>query len=137
MLFRSSPGASPTKSFFEPNHFPSAAKAYTTNSPSPTKKFATPPISLDKKSYTSVRRTGDAGHSPVRGQSPRVLSRSGVDYDGRYDFDDSSDLGTPGRRREVSGKVAEEGRGGVANLASRWGGMRGNELTYRKVSGVA
>ncbi|KAH7128692.1 hypothetical protein B0J11DRAFT_276762 [Dendryphion nanum] len=133
-----SPGPSPVKSGFEGNGYASAAKAYTTNASSPTKNAMTnSPISLGKKSYTSVKRTGEMGYAPIQGQSPRVLSRSGVDYDGRYDFDDSSDLGTPGRRREVSGKVAEEGRGGVANLASRWGGMRGSELTYRKVSGVA
>ena len=94
------------------------------------------PFSLDKKSFASVRKTGETGHTPVRGQSPRVISRSGVDYVGAYDVD-YSDLGTPGRRRDVSGKVAEEGRGGVADLAARWGGMKDHGLTYRKVSGVA
>jgi hypothetical protein len=45
-----------------------------------------------------------------------------------YEFDDS-DLGTAGRRRDVSGKIAEEGRGGAG--ASGWKGM-----TYRKISGM-
>jgi hypothetical protein len=129
-----SPGASPTKGSFTPNHLPSSAKAYTTN---PVSSYATnSPISLDKKAFSSVRRTGEIGYMPVKGQSPRVLSRSGVDYDGSYVYDDVSDLSTPGRRREVSGKVAEEGRGGVGNAGGRWG-ARSNELTYRRVSGVA
>jgi hypothetical protein len=75
-----------------------------------------------------VRRTGETAFTPVKGQSPRVISRSGVDYMNPYEFDDS-DLGTPGRRRDVSGKIAEEGRGGAG--ARGWGGM-----THRKVSGV-
>ncbi|ORY10027.1 hypothetical protein BCR34DRAFT_625433 [Clohesyomyces aquaticus] len=133
-----SPGASPTKNSFAPNGLPSAAKSYTTNSPITNKYAKNSPISLDKKNYASIRRTGEANYSPVKNQSPRVVSRSGVDYVGDYSFDnDGSDLGTPGRRRDVSGKIAEEGRGGVANLAERWGGMRNGGLTYRKVSGVA
>ncbi|KAF2472893.1 uncharacterized protein BDR25DRAFT_258398 [Lindgomyces ingoldianus] len=134
-----SPSASPTKSSFTPNNLPSAVKKYTTNSPSTAKNYASnSPLSLDKKNYASIRRTGETSYTPVKNQSPRVVSRSGVDYEGDYSFDgDTSDLGIPGRRRDVSGKVAEEGRGGVANLASRWGGMRGSGLTYRKVSGVA
>jgi hypothetical protein len=71
-------------------------------------------LSLDKKSYTSVRRTGEAGYTAVKGVSPRVVSRSGVDYVNPYEFEDS-DAEVPtkgmGRRRDVSGKVAEEGRG--------------------------
>lgn len=126
-----SPGTSPTKNYFAPNSLPSATKQYTTNSPI-AKTTTNAPFSLDKKSFTSVRRTGETGYTPVQGQSPRVVSRTGVDYDGRYDFDDS-DLGTPGRRRDVSGKIAEEGRGGRG--IGNWG-MRANELTYRKVSGV-
>lgn len=74
------------------------------------------------------------GYSPVQNQSPRVISRSGVDYDGRYDFEEDSDLGTPGRRRDVSGKIAEEGRGGGFG-GGRWG--KSNELTYRKISSAA
>lgn len=128
-----SPSSSPTKSS-TPNNLPSSTKQYTTNSPV-TKKSESP-FTLDKKSFASVRRTGETGYMPVRGQSPRVISRTGVDYDGRYDFEEDSDLGTSGRRRDVSGKVAEEGRGGCGNTAGRWG-MRTNELTYRKVSGVA
>lgn len=130
-----SPGASPTKSGFTPNSLPSSARQYTTNSPA-APKIQNVPFSLDKKSFASVRKTGETGYIPVKGHSPRVISRSGVDYEGGSYFDDS-DLGTPGRRRDVSGKIAEEGRGGVADLASRWGGMKDHGLTYRKVSGVA
>lgn len=125
-----SPKTSPTKGSFrnQPNHLPSATKQYAVNTPPAAKNdFVTnSPFTLNKKSYTSVRRTGEANYTPVQGQSPRVVSRSGVDYMNPYEFDDSSDLGTPGRRRDVSGKIAEEGRGGM------WGGM-----TQRKVSGVA
>lgn len=125
-----SPSTSPTKGSFrkQPNHLPSATKQYAVNAPisSPTKNTAMPasPFTLNKKSYTSVRRTGEANYTAVPGQSPRVVSRSGVDYITPYEFDDS-DLGTPGRRRDVSGIIAEEGRGG------QWGG-----LTQRKVSGM-
>ncbi|KAF1952347.1 hypothetical protein CC80DRAFT_538292 [Byssothecium circinans] len=130
-----SPSASPTKQYTPT--LPSAAKQYTMNTPSPSSKIKNAPFSLDKKSFASVRKTGtvDAGYTPMKAQSPRVVSRSGVDYEDSY-FDES-DLGTPGRRRDVSGKVAEEGRGGVAGLASIWGGMKDHGLTYRKVSGVA
>ncbi|KAF2796986.1 hypothetical protein K505DRAFT_406031 [Melanomma pulvis-pyrius CBS 109.77] len=142
-----SPSSSPTKGAFTPNHLPSAARQYTTNAPSTAKAYVTnsltkkyisnSPMTLDKKSYASVRRTGEAGYTPVQNESPRIVSRTGVDYEGNgdYDYDDVSDLGSG--RRDVSGKIAEEGRGGVANLAGRWGGMRGSGLTYRKVSGVA
>jgi hypothetical protein len=125
-----SPNTSPTKGSFrkQPNHFPSATKQYVSNTPPAHSPVKNSPFSLDKKSYTSVRRTGDAAFIPVKGQSPRVVSRSGVDYMNPYEFDDS-DLGTPGRRRDVSGKIAEEGRGGVGS--SGWGGM-----TYRKISGI-
>jgi hypothetical protein len=131
-------GTSPTKNGFTPNSLPSATKQYTTNSPI-APKTTTSPFTLDPKSFASVRRTGETGYTPVRGHSPRVVSRTGVDYmdyDGRYDFEDDSDLGTSGRRREVSGKVAEEGRGGCGVQSKGWG-MGRNELTYRKVSGVA
>jgi hypothetical protein len=127
-----SPNTSPSKGSFrnQPNHFPSATKQYVSNTPasshSPVKNS---PFSLDKKSYTSVRRTGETAFTPVKGQSPRVVSRSGVDYMNPYEFDDS-DLGTAGRRRDVSGKITEEGRGGMGT--SGWGGM-----TYRKISGIA
>jgi hypothetical protein len=127
-----SPHTSPTKGSFkkQPNQFPSATKQYVSNTPpssshSPVKAS---PFTLDKKSYTSVRRTGETGYQPVQNQSPRVVSRSGVDYMNPYEFDDS-DLGTAGRRRDVSGKIAEEGRGGAG--ASGWKGM-----TYRKMSGM-
>ncbi|KAJ4288999.1 hypothetical protein N0V90_011341 [Kalmusia sp. IMI 367209] len=130
-----SPRASPTKSAYGPNALPSSAKQYTTNSPS-APKINNVPFSLDKKSFASVRKTGEANYTPVKSQSPRVVSRSGVDYMSPYD-PEYSDLGTPGRRRDVSGKIAEEGRGGVADLAARWGGMKDHGLTYRKISGVA
>jgi hypothetical protein len=127
---RNSPAASPTKPS-TPNNLPSATKQYTTNA-SPVKSTNNSPFSLNKNAFASVRRTGDANHTPTKAQSPRVVSRTGVDYDGRYDFtdDDISDLGTH-RRRDVSGKIAEEGLGG------RFGNWGGNELTYRKVSGMA
>lgn len=91
------------------------------------------PVGLEPKSFNSVRRTGETAHIPVQSQSPRVVSRSGVDYIGRFDFDFDEDTsaGTPGRRREVSGKVAEEGRGGPGQWGTQSGGM-----TYRKVSEV-
>ncbi|KAI4621910.1 hypothetical protein J4E80_004284 [Alternaria sp. BMP 0032] len=121
---------SPTKGSFrqQPNHFPSATKQYAVNTPPPVpthNNVANSPFTLHKKSYTSIKRTGEANYTPKQGQSPRVVSRSGVDYINPYEFDES-DLGTPGRRRDVSGKIAEEGRGGG------WSGM-----TQRKVSGVA
>ncbi|KAF2089579.1 hypothetical protein K490DRAFT_55172 [Saccharata proteae CBS 121410] len=62
------------------------------------------------------------GYQRVEG-SPRVVSRTGVDVDGG-----DGDLGLG--RREVSGKMAEEGRGGVK--MPKWAG-----LVQRKVSGVA
>jgi hypothetical protein len=124
-----SPNSSPKKGSFrnQPNHFPSAANQYVSNTPPPSSHspVKNSPFTLDKKSYTSVRRTGDTAYQPIQGQSPRVISRSGVDYMNPYEFDDS-DLGTPGRRRDVSGKIAEEGRGGG------WGGM-----TFRTISGMA
>ncbi|OAG01123.1 uncharacterized protein CC84DRAFT_1168269 [Paraphaeosphaeria sporulosa] len=127
-----SPGSSPTKST-RGGALPSAAKQYTTNAPAiPKIDNVQVPFSLDKKSFASVRKTGEANYTPGTGVSPRVVSRSGVDYMSPYDGE-YSDLGTPGRRRDVSGKVAEEGRGGVAEGAARWGGG----LTYRKASGVA
>ncbi|KAF1976593.1 hypothetical protein BU23DRAFT_587952 [Bimuria novae-zelandiae CBS 107.79] len=129
-----SPKSSPMKSTHGHYASPSSAKQYTTNASS-APKMEHLPFTLDKMSFASLKRTGEANYTPIKGESPRVVSRSGVDYMSPYD--DSSDLGTPGRRRDVSGKVAEEGRGGVANLAARWGGMKDHGLTYRKVSGVA
>ncbi|EFQ91567.1 hypothetical protein PTT_11540 [Pyrenophora teres f. teres 0-1] len=119
-----------------PNHLPSATKQYAINTPPavPSHTSNTPnpasPFSLHKKSYTSIKRTGDTGYTPQKAQSPRVVSRSGVDYVNPYEFDDE-DLGTlglgrgGGRRRDVSGKIAEEGRGG------------GMTVVQRRVSGVA
>jgi hypothetical protein len=129
-----SPKTSPTKGTYGGYALPSSAKQYATNPPGLV-KMESVPFSLDKKSFASLKRTGEANYTAVQGQSPRVISRSGVDYMSPYD--DPADLGTPGRRREVSGKVAEEGRSGVADLAARWGGMKDHGLTYRKVSGVA
>ncbi|KAF2747831.1 hypothetical protein M011DRAFT_499798 [Sporormia fimetaria CBS 119925] len=123
-----STSGSPTK-MGTVNGLPSSTKYYTSNAPMP-KTIANPPFSLDKKTFTSVRRTGEAGHVPVKVQSPRVVSRTGVDYNGHYDFADEP---SAGRRREVSGKIAEEGRGGVFDQ----GPLGTRALTHRKVSGVA
>ncbi|KAJ5063053.1 hypothetical protein J3E72DRAFT_215802 [Bipolaris maydis] len=116
------------------NHLPSATKQYAVNAAGPQKGQGkgnglapNAPFSLHKKSYTSIKRTGEANSTPVKRQSPRVISRSGVDYTGAFAFDDA-DLGVPGRRRDVSGKIAEEGRGG------HWGA---SGIVQRKVSGVA
>lgn len=124
-----SPATSPKKgsSKNQPNHLPSATAQYTVNSPAINSKIVqNSPFSLDKKSYTSVRKTGEFNHTPVKAVSPRVVSRSGIDYVNPYELDDS-DLGTSGRRRDVSGKIAEEGRGGA------WDD---HGLTHRKASGV-
>jgi hypothetical protein len=144
----------PPKTYGINLHSPARTPAkggYTTNSParayapvSPTKLLTkNSAMSLDKKTYTSIKRTGETSYTPVRAQSPRVVSRTGVDYMDNSssvydDYDEVSDLGSG--RRDVSGKIAEEGRGGVANLAGRWGGIRGSGntgLSHRKVSGVA
>jgi hypothetical protein len=122
-----SPHTAPTKSSFRntPNHFPSATKQYISNTPPPSSHspVKNSPFTLDKKSYTSVRRTGETAQQPVQGRSPRVVSRSGVDYMNPYEYEEA-DLGTSvmGRRRDASGKIAEEGRGG---------------MTFRRVSGMA
>jgi hypothetical protein len=144
-----SPSASPTKnnpSFRKKkSDFPSAASQYSVNAPpvppvhsqnytnnaytnnhGNNGNMLNSPFPLHKKSYTSIKRQGETGYTPKLVPSPRVISRSGVDYMNPYEFDDS-DLGSlampgmTGRRRDVSGKVAEEGRGG---------------LTQRKVSGM-
>lgn len=127
-----STSSSPTKGSIESqqNSLPSATKQYASNvSKTPNNLVKNSPFMLDKKTYTSVRRTGETGYTATKGQSPRVVSRSGVDYMNPYEFDDF-DLGMPGRRRDVSGKVAEEGRGGG------WAGRNDHGMTYRKVSGV-
>ncbi|KAF2870720.1 hypothetical protein BDV95DRAFT_677621 [Massariosphaeria phaeospora] len=127
-----SPNLSPTKGYFGGTGLASSVKQYTTNTYSPKaaqNMSQNSPFSLNKKAFTSVRQTGEASYTPVQNQSPRVVSRTGIDYEGHYDVDE--DLGMSGRRRDVSGKIAEEGRGG------RWGSMRDHGLTYRKVSGVA
>jgi len=135
----SSPCTSPTKSRHgraeqaADNHLPSATRHYAVNAPRAThaaQLVGNPPFSLHKKSYPSVRRTGEANMTAVQAESPRVVSRSGVDYMQPNAFDDA-DLGAPGRRRDVSGKLAEEGRGGQWNRGGG-GGMR-----ERKVSGMA
>jgi hypothetical protein len=126
-----SPATSPTKSSSfknQPNHLPSATAQYTVNSlPVKNNLEQNAPFSLGKKSYTSLRKTGEFNHTPVKAISPRVVSRSGIDYVNPYEFDDS-DLALPtGRRRDVSGKIAEEGRGGA---------FKDQGLTQRKPSGV-
>ncbi|CAI6330780.1 unnamed protein product [Periconia digitata] len=117
--------------------YPSSVKNYTSNaSPSTQQPNHTSPFSLDRKNFPKVKKAA-ASATPTKTQSPRVVSRSGVDYEGRLYNDDASDLGTAGRRRDVSGKIAEEGRGG-GGLAERWAmGEVGQGLTYRKVSGMA
>lgn len=62
-------------------------------------------------SGTVVRKNG--GSQDTYNGYGRVVSRSGVDV-----MDASSDLGMRGGRRDVSGKIAEEGRGGIG--AGRW-----------------
>lgn len=124
-----SPATSPMKGSFtdQPNQFPSATAQYTVNASSLKNSLAqNAPFSLDKKSYTSVRKTGEFNHTPVKAISPRVVSRSGIDYVNPYEFDDS-DIAVPNRRRDVSGKIAEEGRGGA---------FSDQGLTHRKASGV-
>ena len=124
-----SPATSPKKGPPKDQHsqLPGATAQYTVNhSAIKNTLMQNSPITLEKKSYTSVRKTGEFNHTPVKAISPRVVSRSGIDYVNPYEFDDS-DLGTPGRRRDVSGKIAEEGRGGA------W---TDHGLTHRKTSGV-
>lgn len=103
---------------------------YTQNRPTSPSKLS------PKKPFSSIRRTGETAYTPIERQSPRVVSRSGIDIDGDYESDYAGDLGMGGgRRRDVSGKIAEEGRGGTGG---RWGAMgMGGGLTFRKVSGVA
>jgi hypothetical protein len=126
-----SPASSPTKNASFRNAkttLPSAASQYAVNTPPPPPPVPVNGFTLHKKSYNSIKKQGETAYTPKQGQSPRVISRSGVDYMNPYEFDDS-DLGTfspAGRRRDVSGKIAEEGRGG------KWSGMK-----QRQVSGVA
>jgi hypothetical protein len=103
---------------------------YTQNRPTSPSKLS------PKKPFSSIRRTGETAYTPIERQSPRVVSRSGIDIDGDYESDYAGDLGMGGgRRRDVSGKIAEEGRGGTGG---RWGAMgMSSGLTFRKVSGVA
>ncbi|KAF2205767.1 hypothetical protein GQ43DRAFT_385268 [Delitschia confertaspora ATCC 74209] len=90
------------------------------------------PAGLTQTSFASVRRTGEAGYTPIQGHSPRVVSRSGVDYIGDYSYEDDSylraDASNQARGRNVSGAIAEEGRGGLKTMGG---------LTYRRVSGMA
>ncbi|PVI01936.1 hypothetical protein DM02DRAFT_560751 [Periconia macrospinosa] len=112
------PPAAPTKT--STPTYPSSVRQYTSNVSPNVKINSTPsPFSLDRKNFPKVKKAA-ASARPTSSQSPRVVSRSGVDYEGRLYNDDVSDLGTPGRRRDVSGKIAEEGRGGAGSL-DRWG----------------
>jgi hypothetical protein len=75
---------------------------------------------IDSVSGTVIRKQTEGGDGERL--SPRVVSRSGVDYavaDG--------DLGLGRSRRDVSGKVAEEGRGGYVRSG----------LFMRKASGMS
>lgn len=96
--------------------------------PSPQRGFRQSPGAKDQrerpKSYvdsvsgTVIKKPAE-GLDVVKG-SPRVVSRSGADYAGA-----DGDLGL-GRARDVSGKIAEEGRGGYVRTG----------LFMRKASGV-
>ncbi|KAF2136772.1 uncharacterized protein K452DRAFT_117980 [Aplosporella prunicola CBS 121167] len=72
-------------------------------------------------------------------RSPRVVSRTGVDYLDSGDGGEQWDGGAhghghgEGRGRVVSGRAAEEGRAGAGAGAASWG----TGLTQRKVSGMA
>ncbi|TID26500.1 Structural maintenance of chromosomes protein 1 [Venturia nashicola] len=72
---------------------------------------------VDSVIGTVIKKPAEGGETE-RG-SPRVVSRSGVDY-----ADADGDLGL-GRARDVSGKIAEEGRGGYVRTG----------LFMRKASG--
>lgn len=73
---------------------------------------------VDSVSGTVIRKPAEGLDAEIG--SPRVVSRSGVDYPGA-----DGDLGL-GRARDVSGKVAEEGRGGYVRTG----------LFMRKASGI-
>lgn len=73
---------------------------------------------VDSVSGTVIRKPAE-GLDAERG-SPRVISRSGVDYAGA-----DGDLGL-GRARDISGKIVEEGRGGYIRTG----------LFMRKASGT-
>jgi hypothetical protein len=75
---------------------------------------------VESVSGTVIRKTNE-GRDSER-VSPRVVSRSGFDYSGA-----EGDLGLGRSRREVSGKVVEEGRGGYVRTG----------LFMRKASGMA
>ncbi|KAF7569898.1 Herpes-BLLF1 multi-domain protein [Pyrenophora tritici-repentis] len=106
------------------------------NPPNPTARHIpreirrTNPLPLLQHTKNTIKRTGETGYTPQKAHSPRVVSRSGVDYVNPYEFDDGGEdlgtlsLGRGGRRRDVSGKIAEEGRGGMT-------------VVQRRVSGVA
>ncbi|KAK8187832.1 uncharacterized protein BKA78DRAFT_373183 [Phyllosticta capitalensis] len=76
-----------------------------------------------------------AGYARVEA-GPRVVSRSGVDLQLFSSYaDENGDLGL-GRNRHVSGKMAEEGRGGGgAGYPASYNAWEG--LVQRKVSGMA
>ncbi|KAF2101541.1 hypothetical protein NA57DRAFT_72981 [Rhizodiscina lignyota] len=66
-----------------------------------------------------------------RGTPTRVISRSGVEYEG---VDVLGVGASGGRRRDVSGKIAEEGRGGGFGFGGGWG-MRGRKVSPAVVQG--
>lgn len=74
---------------------------------------------VDSVSGTVIRKPAEGADMEKR--SPRVVSRSGVDYAGA-----EGDLGL-GRSRDVSGKIAEEGRSGYVRTG----------LFMRKASGMS
>lgn len=79
-----------------------------------------PKSHVDSVSGTVIRKPAEG--SDVERMAPRVVSRSGVDYTGA-----DGDLGLGRTRRDVSGKVVEEGRGGYVRTG----------LFMRKASGIA
>lgn len=87
---------------------------------------------VDSIGRTTDRRDWAAGE----GSPTRVVSRSGVDDALMDDVDYGH--GHDSRRREVSGKVAEEGRGGPGGRGGGgYGGWFGGGLVQRKVSGIS
>lgn len=95
--------------------------------------------SAAKSSYTSSPASAYAngkGHEKNgewrqdRSTPTRVVSRSGVEYEG------ANVVGVGGgRRRDVSGKIAEEGRGGWGGFGGPGSGMRGRKASAGVVQG--
>ncbi|KAK7518126.1 uncharacterized protein IWZ02DRAFT_483130 [Phyllosticta citriasiana] len=123
-----SPGATPSPSSAKKTK--AAAARYKTATTTPALSLSPATANATNLSPTKARAQKQLGISPERSgyarveAGPRVVSRSGVDLPFA---DENGDLGL-GRNRHVSGKMAEEGRGGMG----AWEG-----LVQRKVSGLA